>query len=36
MKGDYENVPLVIRDYGIESGKIWQELRADMPKGLVD
>lgn len=35
-KGDYERVPLVIRKYGIESGKIWQELRADMPKGLVD
>ena len=35
-KGDYEGVPLVIRDYGIESGKIWQELRAEMPKGLVD
>jgi GntR family negative regulator for fad regulon and positive regulator of fabA len=34
--GDYEQVPLVIRDYGIESGKIWQELRVDMPKGLVD
>lgn len=36
VKGDYEGVPLVIRDYGIESGKIWQELRADMPKGLAD
>lgn len=35
-KGDYERVPLVIRDYGIESGKLWQQLRADMPKGLVD
>lgn len=34
--GDYEQVPLVIRRYGIESGKIWQELRDDMPKGLVD
>jgi GntR family negative regulator for fad regulon and positive regulator of fabA len=34
--GDYEQVPLVIRNYGIESGKIWQELRVDMPKGLVD
>lgn len=34
--GDYEQVPLVIRRYGIESGKIWQELRNDMPKGLVD
>jgi GntR family negative regulator for fad regulon and positive regulator of fabA len=35
-QGDYESVPLVIREYGIESGKIWQELRADIPKGLVD
>jgi GntR family negative regulator for fad regulon and positive regulator of fabA len=35
-KGDYESVPLVIRTYGIESGKIWEELRADMPKGLAD
>jgi GntR family negative regulator for fad regulon and positive regulator of fabA len=34
--GDYEQVPLVIRKYGIESGKIWQELRGDMPKGLAD
>ncbi|MFT6896581.1 MAG: GntR family negative regulator for fad regulon and positive regulator of fabA [Paraglaciecola sp.] len=34
--GDYEQVPLVIRKYGIESGKIWQELRNDMPKGLAD
>ena len=34
--GDYEPVPLVIREYGIESGKIWQELRGDIPKGLVD
>ncbi|MFT4994228.1 MAG: GntR family negative regulator for fad regulon and positive regulator of fabA [Paraglaciecola sp.] len=34
--GDYEQVPLVIRNYGIESGKIWQELRVDMPKGLAD
>ncbi|MFT4937663.1 MAG: GntR family negative regulator for fad regulon and positive regulator of fabA [Paraglaciecola sp.] len=34
--GDYEQVPLVIRNYGIESGKIWQELRENIPKGLVD
>ena len=34
--GDYESVPLIIREYGIESGKIWQELRVDIPKGLVD
>ena len=36
VSGDYESVPLVIRTYGIESGKIWQELRADMPKGIAD
>ncbi|WP_026375268.1 fatty acid metabolism transcriptional regulator FadR [Aestuariibacter salexigens] len=35
-KGDYEAVPNVIRSYGIESGKIWQEIRMDMPKDLVD
>lgn len=34
--GDYKQVPLVIRSYGIKSGKIWQEMRNDMPKGLVD
>ena len=34
--GDYAKVPLVIHKYGIESGVIWQEMRADMPKGLVD
>lgn len=34
--GDYKQVPLVIRTYGIKSGKIWQEMRNDMPKGLVD
>jgi GntR family negative regulator for fad regulon and positive regulator of fabA len=35
-KGDYENVHLVIRNYGIESGEIWQEMREEMPKGLAD
>ena len=35
-KGDYESVPLVIRKYGIASGKLWQEMRDEMPKGLVD
>jgi GntR family negative regulator for fad regulon and positive regulator of fabA len=34
--GDYEQVPLVIRNYGIESGKIWNELRDNIPKGIVD
>jgi GntR family transcriptional regulator, negative regulator for fad regulon and positive regulator of fabA len=36
QNGDYKQVPLVIRTYGIKSGKIWQEMREDMPKGLVD
>ena len=36
VSGDYESVLLVIRTYGIENGKIWQELRADMPKGIAD
>lgn len=34
--GDFERVPLVIREYGIESGKVWMEIRDDMPKDLVD
>lgn len=34
--GDYEAVPLVVRNYGIESGKNWQEIRDDIPKDLVD
>lgn len=36
QKGDYEQVQTVVRNYGIDSGKIWQEIRADMPKDLVD
>ncbi len=35
-RGDFKGVAAVIRDYGIESGKIWQEIRAEMPKDLVD
>ncbi|WP_166423268.1 fatty acid metabolism transcriptional regulator FadR [Paraglaciecola sp. 20A4] len=35
-QGDYESVPLVIRNYGIESGKLWNEIRDDMPKGIAD
>ena len=34
--GNYTGVAQVIRDYGIESGKIWVEIRADMPKDIVD
>ncbi|GAA0858161.1 fatty acid metabolism transcriptional regulator FadR [Aliiglaciecola litoralis] len=35
-KGDFAGVANVIRTYGIESGKIWQEIRNEMPKDLVD
>jgi len=34
--GDHDRVPNVVRNYGIESGKMWQEIRNDMPKDLVD
>lgn len=35
-KADFESVPKVLREYGIESGKIWHEIRGDMPKDIVD
>jgi len=35
-KGDFEAVPSLVRNYGIESGKIWKEVRDTMPKGLGD
>ena len=35
-QGDFEKVPLVIREYGIESGKVWLEIRDNMPKDIVD
>ncbi|WP_218311403.1 fatty acid metabolism transcriptional regulator FadR [Alteromonas antoniana] len=35
-KGDHDEVPQVIRKYGIESGKVWQQVRESMPKDLVD
>lgn len=35
-QGDFEQVPKVVRNYGIASGKIWHEIRDDMPKDLVD
>lgn len=36
QKGDHDAVPNVVRKYGIESGKVWQQVREDMPKDLVD
>ena len=35
-KGEYDRVPVVVRNYGIESGKVWQAIRDEMPKDLVD
>lgn len=34
--GDFEGVPQVIRQYGIDSGKLWSEIRDELPSGLVD
>lgn len=36
QSGDFEQVPAVVRQYGIESGKLWSEIRDDLPAGLVD
>ena len=35
-KGDFSAVPNLVRRYGIESGRVWLQIRDDMPKGLVD
>lgn len=34
--GDFGQVYSVVRNYGVESGAIWHEIRADMPNDLVD
>ncbi|MDF2179532.1 fatty acid metabolism transcriptional regulator FadR [Aliiglaciecola sp. CAU 1673] len=36
QNGSHEQVPTLIRKYGIASGKIWHEIRGEMPKDLVD
>lgn len=36
QNNDSRSVPARIRQYGIESGKIWSEIREDMPSDLVD
>jgi GntR family transcriptional regulator, negative regulator for fad regulon and positive regulator of fabA len=33
---EYEKVQKVIRDYGIASGVIWQEIRGEMPTDIAD
>ena len=34
--GNHQGVPAVLRNYGIDSGLLWHEMRADMPKDIVD
>jgi len=34
--GETDRVISVVRKYGIESGKIWQQVRQDMPTNIVD
>ena len=36
LEGNYDSVPQIIRTYGIESGKVWTEMRDSMPNDLVD
>jgi GntR family negative regulator for fad regulon and positive regulator of fabA len=36
ISGEHELVPGVVRKYGIESGKMWQEIRDAMPVDIVD
>lgn len=36
QSGDFESVPQLLRQYGIESGKVWAEVRETMPSDLVD
>lgn len=33
---DFDGVPGAVRQYGIESGTLWSEIRDDLPAGLVD
>lgn len=34
--GNFEDVQNMLRDYGMESGKVWLEIRDAMPKDIVD
>lgn len=35
-QGDFEGVAGAVREYGIESAKLWSEIRDQMPSGIVD
>lgn len=34
--GNFEEVPQVVRRYGMDSGKLWQQFRHDVPSDLAD
>lgn len=36
QEGEYQTVPAIVREYGIESGKVWNEVRDSMPQDIVD
>lgn len=36
LEGQYDESILVVRRYGIESGKIWQTIRDEMPKDIAE
>ena len=35
-RGEYHQVAQAVRQYGIDSGKLWAEIRSELPKGIVD
>ncbi len=35
-KGDHDKAILLMRKYGLESGELWQEIRATMPENIMD
>ena len=35
-QSDHNQVAQLVRQYGIDSGKLWSEIRNELPKGIVD
>ncbi|GAA4899173.1 fatty acid metabolism transcriptional regulator FadR [Ferrimonas pelagia] len=36
VKGDVEGVLPLVRQHGMESGRVWQQIRGDMPKDIAE
>lgn len=36
QSGDPDGVAQLVRQYGIDSGKVWSDIRNELPKGIVD